>query len=213
MTKPKDDKWQDAPAQDTAQAAGIEQEAQAKAQEPPAQQPPAQAAVGAAVGLNTQQLQDVDQKLAAASTIIERARVGGLGGKLREFFDDFRRPTGVRRQPTAAEIEVLTLKLVPVDPPPPPKALNVIRNAGGATALAGSVLVPSVQVVDDNNNGVPGVPVRFAVGTGLGRVENEVVASDRSGVAAVEWRLGARGPNRLTAIVGHSAVTITATAT
>jgi adhesin/invasin len=97
-------------------------------------------------------------------------------------------------------------------------ATQMALHAGNAqTATSGNnvATAPSVIVKDVNNNAVEGVSVTFAVVSGGGFVSQETVQTDASGVAAVEWTLGAiAGANSLTASssgLGGSPITFTAT--
>ena len=79
-----------------------------------------------------------------------------------------------------------------------------------ASALAESLVV---RVVDGNGVGVSGVVVQWTIGTGGGTVSPVSVTSDGTGLAAVEWALGAApGPNQATATAGSLSATFSATA-
>ena len=92
-----------------------------------------------------------------------------------------------------------------------------IQAGNGQSATVGQAVAmpPAVKVVDGSGSGVAGVSVTFAVtsgggsGTGLSQTTND------QGVATVgAWTLGtAAGPNTMTATIGGSPVTFTATGT
>jgi hypothetical protein len=66
---------------------------------------------------------------------------------------------------------------------------------------------PSVRVLDEFDNGVPSVPVTFAITAGSGTLTGAVQFTNQDGVAtAGSWRVGVlAGPNTLTAsIPGHA---------
>lgn len=99
-------------------------------------------------------------------------------------------------------------------------ATQVAVAAGQAqTATVGTAvgMLPAVVVRDAMGNGVPGVTVTFAVGSGGGSVTGATVTTNASGVATVDrWTLGAMlGVNTLTATatgLTGSPLTFTATA-
>jgi len=99
-------------------------------------------------------------------------------------------------------------------------ATQVAVAAGQAqTATMGTAVAvpPSVVVRDGAGNGVPGVTVTFAAGSGGGTVAGATVTTNASGVATVgRWTLGAMlGANTLTATatgLTGSPLTFTATA-
>jgi plastocyanin len=89
----------------------------------------------------------------------------------------------------------------------------------GQTAVAGTAVAeaPAVLVFDNYDNPVNGLPVRFRVASGGGRVEGGEQITGADGIARVEsWTVGNRpGPNTLTATsvgLAGSPVTFTATA-
>jgi len=99
-------------------------------------------------------------------------------------------------------------------------ATQIAVAAGQAqTATVGTAVgvLPAVVVRDAMGNGVPGVAVNFAVGSGGGTVAGAAVTTNASGVATVDrWTLGAMlGVNTLTATatgLTGSPLTFTATA-
>jgi hypothetical protein len=95
-----------------------------------------------------------------------------------------------------------------------PPAAVVILSGDGQSGEAGLVLAESlvVRVVDGNGLGVPAINVQWAVATGGGSVKPLLVTSDGTGRAAVEWTLGATGPNQATATAAGFVATFSATA-
>lgn len=70
-------------------------------------------------------------------------------------------------------------------------------NSGAAVATA-----PSVRVRDASSNPVPGVRVRFTVGSASGTITGETQTTNANGIATIgSWRLGPSGVNTLTAAV------------
>lgn len=79
-----------------------------------------------------------------------------------------------------------------------------IVDGNGQTAAAGAAVTtpPSVRIENASNTAVPGVRVRFTVGTASGTVTGETQVTDANGIATVgSWRLGSVGVNTLTASV------------
>ncbi|HUQ19599.1 MAG TPA: Ig-like domain-containing protein [Gemmatimonadaceae bacterium] len=98
---------------------------------------------------------------------------------------------------------------------------KVVSNGGdGQTARINTAVAipPSVRVTDAENNGVPNIPVTFAVTAGGGSIVGAQVVTNANGVASVtRWVVGTTaGTNTLTATAGSlqgSPITFTATAT
>ncbi len=79
-----------------------------------------------------------------------------------------------------------------------------VFEGNGQTATSGSAVetAPAVRVTDADDDPVPGVRIRFEVGTASGSITGESQTTNAEGVARVgSWRLGAGGVNRLTASV------------
>jgi hypothetical protein len=77
-------------------------------------------------------------------------------------------------------------------------------DGNGQTAAAGAAVPtpPAVQVRDASNDPVPGVRVRFQVGSASGTLTGELQTTGADGIARVgAWRLGSAGLNTLTAAV------------
>lgn len=98
--------------------------------------------------------------------------------------------------------------------PGPPFLLRKASNDGLTTAVASGVGV-SAQVVDQYDNGVPGVTVSFSVTSGGGSVNPSVVTTATLGHAFSIWTLGTTpGANTLSAsATGLTPVTFSATTT
>ncbi|MFC1575104.1 leishmanolysin-related zinc metalloendopeptidase, partial [Gemmatimonadota bacterium] len=98
-------------------------------------------------------------------------------------------------------------------------AATLTKNAGDAQSAVVSTAVstpPSVKVMDQYGNGVPGVTVLFAVASGGGSVTAGSAVSNSSGIAQVgSWTLGPTpGANTLTASsTGLNDITFTAMGT
>lgn len=100
---------------------------------------------------------------------------------------------------------------------PATQAAVAAGQAQTATVSTAVGMLPAVVVRDAMGNGVPGVTVTFAVGSGGGSVTGATVPTNASGVATVDrWTLGAMlGVNTLTATatgLTGSPLTFTATA-
>jgi hypothetical protein len=80
---------------------------------------------------------------------------------------------------------------LPVEVYPVPSSLTVL-SGDGQRALAGRrVAQPvTVQVVSRSGRPISGVPVRFALEEGAGRVEPQADSSDAQGIARASWTLG-----------------------
>jgi hypothetical protein len=79
-----------------------------------------------------------------------------------------------------------------------------IAEGNGQSAAAGAAVptAPAVRVREGTGNPVPGVAVRFTVGTASGTVTGESQTTGADGIARVgSWRLGASGVNTLSASV------------
>jgi hypothetical protein len=97
--------------------------------------------------------------------------------------------------------EALELSVTTV--PGPPARIEIVRG-DGQSARAHRVLKvnPAVRVVDAHGNALAGVPVRFAVTAGKGRIEVAAPMSSADGVASCgRWTLGSPGENAITAEV------------
>lgn len=93
-------------------------------------------------------------------------------------------------------------------------ALSAITQSAAAGSLVASP--PSVRLVDQYGNPVPGVRVTFAIASGGGQLTGATPSTTSEGIATVgSWRLGpAAGANSMTAsAVGVTDVTFLATAT
>lgn len=79
-----------------------------------------------------------------------------------------------------------------------------VLEGNGQTAAAGAPVptAPAVEIRDASDQPVPGVHVRFQVGTASGSVTGEIQTTGADGIARVgAWRLGSSGINSLTASV------------
>ena len=80
----------------------------------------------------------------------------------------------------------------------------VVVDGNGQSAPAGTKLPKElvVQLLDDQNNPIPGRPVSWVVGIGGGSASPETSTTDGNGQARTEWTLGPNpGPNTLTGVV------------
>lgn len=94
--------------------------------------------------------------------------------------------------------------------PGPATAVVTIAGAGQTAVLSSPVSTPpSIRVNDANGNGVSGVAVTFAVGTGGGSATGLSTTTNATGVAAVgSWTLGVTaGTNTLTATAAGTGLT------
>jgi hypothetical protein len=97
----------------------------------------------------------------------------------------------------------------------PPASLNKTVGDGGVGTVGFALdLQPTVKLVDAFGNGVPGVPISFAVTGGGGSVAPAQANSGSDGTAKTTWTLGAAlGQNTLSATApGIAPVTFTANA-
>ena len=107
-----------------------------------------------------------------------------------------------------------TLVYATAGPAPAARLMMVSPNPQGHWEGGTLGIPPSVRVVDQFGNPVPGVPVTFTVTAGGGRLTNPTVTSGAMGIATVGgWTLGAVGTNTVVATSGNlEPVTFTATA-
>ncbi len=100
-------------------------------------------------------------------------------------------------------------------PGPPQQVLPAIGDHQEASVGTAVPVPPTIKVRDSRGTGIPGVVVRFSVGSGGGRVTGDSAMTDAAGTAQVgSWILGtAPGPNTLLATVDSTAITGLVTAT
>jgi hypothetical protein len=95
-------------------------------------------------------------------------------------------------------------------PPPPPTLFSVTLDSGvvdSITAPAGTIVPVRVHVALQGQV-MPGVAVKWAIGSGRGALSADSTTTDSLGVASVLWTLSDTiGLNSITAAVGDGSVT------
>ncbi|MGI9627875.1 MAG: Ig-like domain-containing protein [Longimicrobiales bacterium] len=96
----------------------------------------------------------------------------------------------------------------------PAEVQKVSGDEQTAPALSVLPVNPTVRVVDDNGDPIPGVNVTFSIVSGGGVVTPQTVATDGSGDASTEWTLGLpEGTQSIRATAGTLQADFTVTAT